>query len=92
MIKKINTSGLTEKTYRLEFNINEQKFNLNNHIREEDTNGWFTIFEHCTDFEFLMFQAFVYRVPKKTLTKEYLLKEKFEIAGFMENLIKSELV
>jgi len=81
-----------ERTYRLEFNEKQQNFHLDNFTHEEGTHGWFTIFEHCTDVEFKVYESFVNRVPQKKLTKEYLLKCATEVKGFMNNLLEYGLV
>jgi hypothetical protein len=81
-----------EKTYRLEFNEKQQNFHLDNFTHEEKTHGWFTIFEHCTDIEFKVYEAFVNRIPNKKLTKEYLLKCATEVKGFTNNLLEYGLV
>jgi hypothetical protein len=81
-----------ERTYRLEFNEKQQRFNLDNFTAEENTHGWFTIFAHCTDLEFKVYEAFVNRVPNKQLTKEYLLQCAEEIKGFTSNLMEYGLV
>jgi hypothetical protein len=79
------------ETYRLEFNEKQQSFHLDNFTHEENTHGWFTIFEHCTDLEFKIYESFVNRVPKDKLTKRYLLKCKVEIESFMNNLLTYNL-
>ena len=81
-----------ERNYRLEFNEKQQNFHLNDFSNEENTHEWFTIFEHCTDLEFRIYEAFVNRVPQKKLTKDYLLKCAVEIKGFMRNLTEYGLV
>jgi len=81
-----------EKTYRLEFNEKQQNFHLDNFAHEEGTHGWFTIFEHCTDIEFKVYEAFVNRIQNKKLTKEYLLKCAIEVKGFTNNLLEYGLV
>jgi hypothetical protein len=50
-----------EKTYRLEFNEKQQNFHLDNYTHEPNTFGWFTITDHCSDFEFKVFEAYVNR-------------------------------
>lgn len=81
-----------ERTYRLEFNEKQQYFHLDNFTHEENTHGWFTIFEHCTDFELKVYQAYVYRIPKKKLTKAYLTQCAIEIKGFMNKLTEYKLI
>lgn len=76
-----------EKKYRLEFNEAQQSFHLDNYTHTEGTNGWFTIFEYCTDLEFKVYESFVNRkLEKKKLTKEYLLECAGEVKRFWNNL------
>jgi hypothetical protein len=75
-----------EKTYRLEFNEKQQHFHLDNYTHQEGTHGWFTIFNHCTDLEFKIYEAYVNRLNKKKLTMQYLLKCAEELKGFSNNL------
>ena len=82
----------TERTYRLEFNEKQQNFHLDNFTHEEGTHGWFTIFEHCTDVEFKVYEAFVNRISNKKLTSEYLLKCAKEVQVFKNNLLEYGLV
>jgi len=82
---------MNEKTYRLEFNEAQQSFHLDNFTHEEGTYGWFTIFEHCTDIEFKVYESFVNRVHKKNLTKKYLLKCATEVKQFTNNLLEYHL-
>jgi len=77
-----------ESTYRVEFNEKQQCFHLDNYSHRENSFGWFTIFEHCTDLEFKIYEAYVNRIPKKRLTKEYLLKCASELKRFMINLLE----
>jgi hypothetical protein len=79
-------------TYRLEFNIKQQRFHLDRGTHKPNTYGWFTIFENCTDLEFQVYEAFVNRVPKRKHTKEYLLKCATEVKGFMNNLLEYGLI
>lgn len=81
-----------EKTYRLEFNEKQQHFHLDSYTHKENTNGWFTVFEHCTDLDFKIFESFINRVPKNKLTKEYVLKSSKEIKGFVDNLFEYGLM
>lgn len=77
-----------ENLYRLEFNEKQQAFHLADHTTERDTHGWFTIFEYCSDVEFKIYEAFVYRIEKKKFTKEYLLKCAEEVERFTKNLME----
>ena len=75
------------RKYRLEFNEAQQSFHLNNYTHTEETNGWFTIFEYCTDLEFKVYESFVNRkLEKKKLTKDYLLECANEVKRFLDNL------
>lgn len=75
------------KKYRLEFNEAQQSFHLDNYTHTEETHGWFTIFEYCTDLEFKVYESFVNRkLEKKKLTKDYLLKCANEVKRFWDNL------
>jgi len=77
------------RIYRLEFNEKQQGFHLeNNPNHPENHCGWFTIFQHCTDTEFRIFESYVNRIKKRKLTKKYLLKSADEIKVFMKNLIE----
>ena len=78
--------------FRLEFNEKQQQFHSDNFTHEANTHGWFTIFDYCTDNEFHIYEAYVKRIPKKTLTKEYLLKCATEVEAFMDNLSEKSLV
>jgi len=80
-----------EKKYRLEFNEKQQNFHLDNFTHEENTHGWFTIFESITGLEFKIYESFISRVPKEKLTKQYLLKCAEELKAFKKNLLKHNL-
>ena len=75
-----------EKSYRLEFNEKQQLFNLSDGTVKPNTFGWFTVIGSCTCFEFMFYEAYVNRVPKKTLTKKYLLKCAVEVMWIVSNL------
>jgi hypothetical protein len=75
-----------EKLYRLEFNEKQQHFHLNNYTHEENTNGWFTVCKHCSDFEFKLFSSFIYSKKENKLTKEIILKSFSELKYFIKNL------
>jgi hypothetical protein len=77
-----------ERTYRLEFNETQQMFHLDNFTHEENTHGWITVFEHCTDSEFKFYEAFVNRKLMKKLTNEYVLKCASEVRQFTNNLLE----
>ena len=76
-----------ERTYRLEFNQDQQNFHLDNFTKQPNTYGWFTIFEKCTDLEFKIYVSYLNRVQKKVYTKEYLIKSAKELEKFTDNLL-----
>ncbi len=71
-----------EQTYRLEFNEEQQFFNLHDGNIEENTHGWFTILKNCTVSDFEVYERYVNCVKQKKLTKKYLLKCASELKGF----------
>ena len=75
-----------DKIYRLEFNESQQNFHMDDNRAKENTFGWFTVMDNCTDLEFYIFESYVNRVKQKRLTKHYLIKCVTEVAGFMSNL------
>ena len=80
-----------EGTYRLEFNETQQNFHMDSYTHQENTHGWFTIFEHCTDLEMRFYEAYVNRIPKKKFTKEYLLKSAIEVKSLMTKMLEYDL-
>lgn len=81
-----------ETTYRLEFNEKQQAFHMDNYTHDENTHGWFTIFDHCTDLECRFYESYVNRIPKKELTKSYLLKCAIEVKNLLDNMMKYNLM
>lgn len=77
-------------TYRLEFNEKQQCFHLENEGKKcmaaENTHGWITITDHCTDDEFHILEAYVNRIKKRKLTNEYIFMCLSEVKGFVKNL------
>ena len=84
----------TIKTYRLEYNENQMYFHLDDYTHEPNTNGWFTIAEHCTDIEFQIFNAYLNRIKNGRIVfeKEYLLKSISEVTIFLKNLAEYGLI
>ena len=80
-----------EITYRLEFNEQQQMFHLDSTMATENTHGWFTVYENCTDTEFRIYESFVNRGSQKRLTKEYILKSANELKVFISNLLEYNL-
>lgn len=77
--------------YRLEFNEEQQQYHLDNYTHEENTHGWFTIIEHCSNEEFIIYDCYVKSKNQKKLTNEFLHKCLSEIILFLEQLHKHEL-
>jgi hypothetical protein len=77
-----------ERTYRLEFSENQQKFHLDNYTHIQNSNGYITIFDCCTDNEFKAFESFVNRIYKKKLTANYVLMCASEMRLFTKNLLE----
>lgn len=75
-----------QRTYRLEFSEAQQHFHLDNYSHIENTHGWVTIVEKCTDDEFKMIEAYVNRTSREKLTVEYLRESLEELMGFIANL------
>lgn len=80
-----------ERTYRLEFNEKQQKFHLDNGSHEPDSNGWFTVFDHCSDNEFKAFKNYLIIRYCKPYTKEQVLTCGAEILMFTANLREDNL-
>jgi len=98
MEKFISTKRFTLKDkeyentlYRLEFNEEKQQFHLDRFRHEENTHGWRTISDYCTDLEFKVFEAFINRKRKNKFTVEYLLKSKSELIRFWDILLEYHL-
>tara|TARA_R110002051_G_C8412427_1_gene450378 strand:+ start:150 stop:428 length:279 start_codon:yes stop_codon:yes gene_type:complete len=49
------------KNYRLEFSEQQQWLRLDNYTHKENTDGFLTIKEECSDLEFKIFEAFLTR-------------------------------
>ena len=77
-----------ERLYRLEFNEKQQNFHLDNYTHENDTYGWITIADHCSDLEFQIFDAFINCKGKKKFTNEYVLKTFSELKKFINKLME----
>ena len=86
-----NKDQSIEKNYRLEFNEIQQMFHLDDYSHVENSNGWFTIMDNCTDLYFRVFEAYVNRSPRKKLTKNYLLKCVNEFKHFVSNLSEYQI-
>jgi hypothetical protein len=59
-----------ERTYRLEFNEKQQHFRLDNYSQPENTFGYVTIFEHCSDFEWKVLKLYIQSKGDQKLTIE----------------------
>lgn len=80
-----------KRTYRLEFSVSQQHFHLDNYTHEENTHGWITILDNCSDMEFHIFESYINRKRLDILTNEFLLKSVLELKTFMSNLMKHKL-
>ena len=49
------------ESYRLEFSEEQQWLRLDNYSQKENTDGFLTIKEKCSDLEFKIFEAFLTR-------------------------------
>lgn len=81
-----------EKLFRLEFKEEKQQFHLDNYTHEENTNGWYTIAEYCSDWEFKVFKEFLKTKRQEKFTNKELLEYKTEVAQFIQNLIDRKLI
>jgi hypothetical protein len=79
---------MTQKLFRLEFNEKQQNFHLDNGTHKENTYGWVTITEYCTDLEFKILESYVNRTKKNKLSVFYVKKSLKELDQFMSNLMK----
>ncbi len=80
-----------ETTYRLEFSEAQQWLRMDNGSHAPNTNGFVTIFDHCTDLEFKVFEAFtnrLNRMGKKKMTTKTLLKDAEEVVAFWKILLE----
>jgi len=79
---------MTQKLFRLEFNEKQQNFHLDNGTHKENTYGWVTITEYCTDLEFKILESYVNRIKKNKLSVFYVKKSLKELDQFMSNLME----
>lgn len=77
-----------ETTYRLEFSEKQQLFHLDNRTHKENTNGWITICEHCTDSEFEIFQAYLEIKSAEVKTNDFIKSEFRRLKYFWERLLE----
>lgn len=76
----------------LEFNEDQQGFHHNYYKRPENTFGWITICEHCSDLESIVFESFLNRTKEKTFTKEHVVKSFNECKQFINNLTEYNIM
>lgn len=76
--------------YRVEFKEDSQNWHLDNGNAVPNTNGWFTVIEHCDDFYFKFFENYIKR-ETQPYTKKYLLKSAKEVSNLMSNLQKAQI-
>ena len=91
-----------EKLFRLEFNEKQQAFHHHyphqTHVKE-NSYGWKTIIENCSDDEFHILEAYLSRnVPhhrsmakKERYSIEYILKSLSELQSFYSNLLEYKM-
>ena len=77
--------------YKLEFNEEQQQFHNNYGQFEENTNGFFTVIDSCSDLKFHVFESYIKRNRQEKLTKEYLLKSAVELQTFLNNLTEKQI-
>jgi len=80
-----------ETTYRLEFNVKDQIFHMDDYRHVPYTAGYYTLREYCTDLEFMIFEAYINRTKKDRFSVEYLLKCLAELEVFLMNLTESNI-
>lgn len=76
-----------EKTYRLEFSEKQQCFHLGDVNHKENTNGYVTIKDNCTESEHEIFMCFLYEYRKQKLTYKFVIMKLCELMIFWEELI-----
>jgi hypothetical protein len=76
--------------YRVEFKEDSQNWHLDRGNAVPNTNGWFTVIEHCDDFYFKFFENYIKR-ETQPYTKKYLLKSAKEVSNLMSNLQKAQI-
>jgi hypothetical protein len=84
-----NNNG--EFVYRLEFKESSQSFHLENYIHKENTHGWVTILDECSDYQFHLIESYVNRIPNKHLDARYIKQCIKELEGFINNLSEYQL-
>ena len=80
-----------ERTYRLEFNQQKQHFHLDNYSHPENTHGYITVYEACTDFEFKVFEVFINSLTLGNLSNEKVLSLAFQLKRFHTDLLKNNI-
>ena len=80
-----------EYVFRLEFKESKQHFHMDNYTHEENTYGWETIMDECSDYQFHIIESFVNRVPNNNLTVAYIKQCIKELGGFINNLSQYQL-
>ena len=81
-------NNMQQRLFRLEFNEKQQNFHLDNGTHKENTYGWVTITEYCTDLEFKILESYVNRIKKNKLSVVYIKKSLEELKQFMSNLME----
>lgn len=81
-----------EKLFTLEFSEKQNVFHHNYGEQKENTNGFITIYENCSDLESIMFQQFLDSLDVKHLCKKYIIRKSIQFADFINELKRSGII
>ena len=81
-----------ERTYRLEFNEKQQAFHLDNYSHQENTFGWITVFDHCTDVEFKIFECYLRSFKFSGYTNEIIITAAKGATNFINEMTDRNLL
>lgn len=81
-----------EKNYRLQFNEEKQAFHLGNLTYKKDAPGWYTIFKHCSEMEYVMFKLFLDCYAPERITEEYVCECALKIEAFTNKWLNAGIV
>jgi hypothetical protein len=82
------TNNMKQKTFTLEFSEQQQKWHYNYGEVKPNTHGWVTVFENCTDLEYLIIQSYLNRLNKEKYSIGYIKQSIEELKQFMSNLME----
>lgn len=77
-----------EKTFRLEFSEEQQCFHLDDMDHEENTSGYVTIKDNCTESEHEIFMCFLETISAQVLDYDLVMSKIQELIYFWEALIE----